>query len=373
MAEDITPGLLKSIKATFRELYDSSPTVADLLKKVKAGTATYAQAQEYAIEVSRLIGLSWEKYISSATLPDGRMYYNIASGLIPSVLDDNHDLVADYAAKVQQQLNQQSRIGIRAQVAPINRDRENGLVAHVSNAERYDDVSGQLRTAMENFSQAVVDSTLRENVDFQGRAGLTPRVIRRAERGACKWCRALVGTYDYPDVPEDVYRRHENCRCLVEYDPGTGKRQDVHTKKWTDAEERDKINKRKSNGLLADSRRRYEPDVYIPKGVGAKQKNILVRLPNGQRVVLTPGSRITKVQTIAGLGRNRKIDMVDILTAKYPGTDALKWQKKKGIGYVDFDGESYKAELHWYEEPTVGRVEFKIKPDADGNWFYEDE
>ena len=260
MEEDIVPGLLESIKAAFRELYDESSTVAALLEKVQAGTATYAQAQEYAIEVSRLIGSAWGKYISSAVLPDGRMYYNIASRLIPSVLDDNHALVADYAAKVQQQLNRQAGIGIRAQVAPINTDRENGLVNLVSNPEKYDDVSAQLKAAMENFSQAVVDSTLKENVDFQGRAGLTPRIIRRAESGACKWCRALAGVYDYPDVPREAYQRHESCRCVVEYDPGTGKRQNVHTKKWTDPGERDMIEERKK--IAISDLGRFNPNEY---------------------------------------------------------------------------------------------------------------
>ena len=264
MEEDIVPGLLESIKTTFRELYDGSSTVAALLEKVQAGTATYAQAQEYAIEVSRLIGEAWGKYISSAALPDGRMYYNIASRLIPSVLDNNHALVADYAAKVQQQLNRQAGIGIRAQVAPVNTDRENGLVNLVSNQEKYDDVSAQLKAAMENFSQAVVDSTLKENVGFQGRAGLTPRIIRRAESGACKWCRALVGVYDYPDVPEDVYRRHESCRCVVEYDTGSGKRQNVHTKKWTDPDNSVKINTRKEIGLKT-KQRQFQSDALLQK------------------------------------------------------------------------------------------------------------
>ena len=48
------------------------------------------------------------------------------------------------------------------------------------------------------------------------------------------------------------------------------------------------------------------------------------------------------------------------------------WQKKKGYGYVDYQDESYKADLHWYEEPHVGRTPMKVKPDAAGNWFYED-
>ena len=31
------------------------------------------------------------------------------------------------------------------------------------------------------------------------------------------------------------------------------------------------------------------------------------------------------------------------------------------IGYIDYNGESLKAELHWYQEPTVGKVKFIIK------------
>ena len=48
------------------------------------------------------------------------------------------------------------------------------------------------------------------------------------------------------------------------------------------------------------------------------------------------------------------------------------WRKQKGFGYVDYEGESYRAELHWYNHPKTGNVEFKIKPDAGGNWFYDE-
>lgn len=116
----------------------------------------------------------------------------------------------------------------------------------------------------------------------------------------------------------------------------------------------------------------YEPDIRVPLGVGAKAKDVLIKLPNGERVPLTPGERITRIQVIAGKGRERQIDIIDILISKYPGTKAAEWQKKKGLGYIDYHGESYLADIHWYEEPTVGRVDYKLKPDADGNWFYED-
>lgn len=373
--EDIAPQLIQSVADEFQKLYDSDSKIQTLLAKVHHKTATYAEAQEYALAVSQLIGKAFRKYVSSDVLPDGKLYYNIANRLIPESLDKNYRLVSQYAADVQTSLNQNAKIGLRSQTADRDQDRIDGLVDLASNADQYDDVADQLLTAFENYSQHIVDETIRKNADFHYRSGMTPKIIRKAEAKCCKWCRGLAGVHDYPAVDPDVYRRHENCRCTVLYDPADGSKtlQDVHKKTWTDRKDYAKIRARLTAGLMADDNRRYEKDIYIPLGVGAKQKDVKVKLPTGERIALTPGSRITHVQTIAGAGRNRQIDIVDLLVDKYPGTDPQKWQKKKGVGYVDYDGESYKAELHWYEEPSVGRVEYKVKPDADGNWFYEDE
>lgn len=251
MAEDITPKLIENIVAEFHKLYNSSGMVQALLKKVQQGTATYAEAQAYSLEVSRLIGRAYEAHVSSAILPDGKMYYNIASRLIPSTLDENYKLVSDYAVKVQQALNTNAGIGLKALVAEQNQSRVDGLINMVSNADQYDDVSGELLSAVENYSQNIVDETIKTNVGFHYKAGMSPKIIRKAEHKCCKWCSNLTGEYDYPDVPHDVYRRHKNCRCTVLYDPADGSKnlQNVHTKQWTDAENRGKIEKRKTVGV----------------------------------------------------------------------------------------------------------------------------
>ena len=54
------------------------------------------------------------------------------------------------------------------------------------------------------------------------------------------------------------------------------------------------------------------------------------------------------------------------------GGHPLEWTKEKGFGYVDVDGESYYVELHWYQEPSVGKVDFKIKIQPDGSWYLGD-
>lgn len=248
--EDVAPALIVDVIDEFHRLYEESDKIRVLLGKVKEGTATFTEAQQYSLEVSRLIGAAYEKHVSSAALPNGRMCYNIASRLIPDTLDENYKTVSDYAVEVLKKLNENARIGLKAKAAEKDADRIEGLVNLASSAEQYDDVSEKLLTAFENFSQSIVDKTIQTNADLHYRAGLTPKIIRKSERKCCEWCANLAGEYDYPmDMPDDIFRRHENCRCTVEYDPGSGKRQNVHTKGWTESTEDAKIESRKILGL----------------------------------------------------------------------------------------------------------------------------
>lgn len=87
-----------------------------------------------------------------------------------------------------------------------------------------------------NFSQSIVTDFIRENAEFQSKAGLPSVIVRKLAGGCCDWCRSLAGTYTYPDnVPKDVYRRHQRCRCTVDFHPSDsrkGRVQNVHSKKW---------------------------------------------------------------------------------------------------------------------------------------------
>ena len=233
--KDIAPELLERIRADFRALLGDAKPAAD----------TYAAAADYAELVGNALAEAFRRNLTADALPEGRLYWNIADRVVRPMLEEEHLLVADASAAVQQALNRQANLGIAPQRAVLNTDAVNGLLNKVSMAEQFKDVAWALDEPVRTFSRMVVDDTLKRNVDFQGKAGLRPRVIRTAESHCCKWCSALAGTYDYPHVPKDVYRRHERCRCRVEYDPGSGRRQNVWNKTWTDPEERDKIKARK--------------------------------------------------------------------------------------------------------------------------------
>lgn len=228
--DDVAPALLEKIQKSFRAKIASNPKIRAMEKNIQEGSATYADAEKYAEAVGELLSQAFRDVLTPGALPDGRMYYNIAQKILDPMLKEDHKIVAQAAAMVQQNMNQSIGIGLKAQTPEVNQDRINGIIQKVSGAENFEDVAWVLDEPVKNFSINVVDSTLEKNVSFQGNAGLKPRIIRRSVGNCCKWCNALAGVYDYPDLPREVYQRHERCRCTVEYDPGVGKRQNVHTK-----------------------------------------------------------------------------------------------------------------------------------------------
>lgn len=102
----------------------------------------------------------------------------------------------------------------------------------------------------------------------------------------------------------------------------------------------------------------------IGRSVGAKAKNYRVYDPqNDSFIQLAEGTRITqpKNHVMAGKGRERQIDCLDWLLDKYGG-DEVQWTKEKGFGYIEDEyGEIHQVELHWYQEPSIGKVEMKLK------------
>ena len=245
--EDIAPKMYEQIKKDFDRRISNSKKLSDLLEKLIKGTATYKEAHEFAIESGEIISQVFQKNISSSVLPEGRLYYNIADRIIRPMMSDLYEGVADYAKEVQAFLNKQQNIGIKAIRPKLNEDKVQGILDITSGKEYFDDIAYMLGEPVVNFSQTIVDDTVRANADFQYKAGLSPKIVRITSGKCCKWCDKLAGVYDYEKVSDtgnNVFRRHKHCECLVEYAPGDGTKQNVHTKKWSKADESDKIKAR---------------------------------------------------------------------------------------------------------------------------------
>lgn len=223
MAKDIAPELLEKLKRAFSEKFTNSKKIDGIFSVIRDGKPSYTEVNELSIEVGDILAEVFQENLSSEILPDGRMYYNIAKRTVEPMMINNYDIVVDNAVEVQEYLNRESGIGIKAQVPEVNRSRIDGIINRLDEEELFDNIKWILDEPIKNFTQAVADDVVDANAEFHEKLGLTPKITRIVRDDCCDWCREIAGTYEYPDIPEDIYRRHRHCRCTVEYDPGDGK------------------------------------------------------------------------------------------------------------------------------------------------------
>ncbi len=80
------------------------------------------------------------------------------------------------------------------------------------------------------------DDFIKENVEIRAKAGLTETITIEAIGGCCDWCSKLEGTYKYGEEPKDVYKKHDNCTCVV-----TAKTDKGYTDVWSKEQYRNQI------------------------------------------------------------------------------------------------------------------------------------
>jgi hypothetical protein len=245
MEHDVLPAILQEVQERFESDFGKSEIVRNAFETLKAKKATYKTANEFAIEVGEILSKALGASLIADKLPDGKMYYNIAQRLLSDVLGRNYEIISGYTRDVQKKLNTDAKISLKVQVPELNQDRIAGIVNRLASEEKFEDVSWLFGEPIVNFSQSIIDDSIQKNAEFHYKSGLQPEIVRKSFFHCCDWCQEVQGSYKYPRVPRDVYRRHQHCRCTVDYDPKSGKVKDIWSKIWRKTDESDKIEARK--------------------------------------------------------------------------------------------------------------------------------
>lgn len=331
MNDDVLPGLLKEVQAKFEAEFGKSKVVEDAFKKLKAKKATYSTANNFAIEVGEILARALQSVVTADRLPDGKMYYNIAKRLLEPVLGNNYKTVADYAVKVQSDLNKKAKIGLNAKKPVLNQDRIDGFIDRLSSEDDFNKVKWILDEPVVNFTQAVIDDTIKINAKFQYSAGLNPTIERRTFGQCCKWCESLSGTYNYPHVPEDFYHRHQRCRCTIEYDPKNGKKQNSWSKKWYRSDCSELERRRKMNIDIRDNNRKSDRDEYLEFTKKLDAKFVPISLAKFQELKYNDVERYKELK-----------DRVVWSEAKFPSEKSLNGHfKSHGSEFANISKEQY--------------------------------
>ena len=282
MAEiDITPELLERVQEAFAEGVKNNKALTSAAGQINLGRGSFEKAERYAEEIGNELAKAFRAVLTEDVLPNGRLYYNIADRVVRPMLAAGYIDVQQVTGKLIEQLNSAEGIGLKAVIPEIDQERIQGIIDAASSQETVKESMKYLGEPVVNLQQHAVDDMVEQNAKFQYQAGTNPKIRRTAEAKCCKWCSSLGGTYDYPVKNRDVYRRHENCRCIVEYIPGKGKRQDVWSKRWKDEEE---IEARREFGLQDGG---TDGKITAKEREAAAERILERRLPDNEGVFIT--------------------------------------------------------------------------------------
>lgn len=205
----------EDIKPVFLSRLERDREATALMASIESGSATYATATQYAARVGEILGQVLKFNAPITDISDWDI-----DDLIPGSLGLDHRIVTNACRAVQETMNRDAGIGIRYQEPTFDWDRVHGIVDELRDNPEFINIEETFYDQLTNFSQNVVDSSVRANASVASGAGIKTWVIRTASSKACQWCQDAAGQYDYESVKntgDPVWLRHENCNCTIDY------------------------------------------------------------------------------------------------------------------------------------------------------------
>ena len=215
---DVVPELLADIESAFNAQTMADRRLATVSKRIRDGTATQIDGHAYAERLGKDASRALQEVLTAERLPDGKLYYNIATRTVIPTLENNQRLINEAATQIQKGIDAKQGIRIGSISPKFPTERINGLIDKMTADDiELDEALRWIGEPIVNNSEAFMDDFVRENAEFRYNAGLKATITRVADSKCCDWCSSLEGTFDYGSAPEDIYRRHEFCRCSVTY------------------------------------------------------------------------------------------------------------------------------------------------------------
>lgn len=150
-----------------------------------------------------------------------------------------------------------------------------------------------------------------------------------------------------------------NCRCVA-----------LTRAKWALDEDELKTLKERAKFFEVDKKDDFKTfeEKYLKASKALKNQgkrgimSMVLDLATGEYFNFANGTKIQNAEVFAGY-RGQKPLLVEVAEglAEEFGGQPDKWQHSKGIATLDYYGDEAQAEVHWFQEETVGKVKFKVK------------
>ena len=274
MTTDVVPVLNERIQTDFKNNVMKDRRIRQISQRIRDGTATFEDGHDYAERLGENLSKALTANLTADTLPDGRLYYNIAKRTVTPALEENYNLTNEIAADIQKIMDEAAGIGLNAVKADFPAERIQGLIDKMTaDGITLEEALVWLAEPIINNSEAFFDDFIDSNAKFRNDVGLKATITRSVAPGCCKWCDAMAGVYDYDQKPPDIFRRHEFCRCTVTYKSGKTS-QDVWSKRQWRTNPEENLRKIGEKPKMTATERINQANALYRDAVVSEQKKI---------------------------------------------------------------------------------------------------
>lgn len=202
-------------------------------------SATYLTAADFSKmlgeQVSAVIGKAIPNGIPEDELAD------FAEQCLKPVYEKMQSSMLDVCEDVQRLQNQLANLNI----APVNVEPDASMIENAvekfKEAENFKEVEFLTKkNTTQSMTRDVVSESIRQNAEFQEKAGLNVLFSRRDNGEICDFCKSVVGEFrSYEELPRGFWQVHKGCKCSIDY--RVGKRRSSLSFKTNDEGKLEKI------------------------------------------------------------------------------------------------------------------------------------
>lgn len=273
---------IKTLVDEFNRKVSLDPEIRSVMQKIRNQDADFSDTSRMFWRRSELL----RNYLQGIVLdlPAGAR-----EQLCTALLNAGYNETNEVMQSVQQALDEPQGIHLNP-VLPKRPNERIHTVAHALEDPTVPDekIVRRAGAPVANVQMSFHDRYIEENAKIRAKLGMKPTITRYGS-GCCQWCADVAGRYKFGEQPKDIFRRHDNCGCVIIYDNQVLRGRETssgHSKTWeeVDPAEVEKLG--------------FTPTVNSPEQAKKLQENALEQLT-------TPGQgdimRVADAASAAGV------------------------------------------------------------------------
>lgn len=248
------------------ERLNNDKKLKSIAKKIKQKKADFKDTSEYSQIVARHISELIQEKVGTISSYSVEFACKV-------LLKDHYAAINGVLGEVQAVIDEKNNIHITPQRAAFPRDRIDRVAHSLTDPTVPAEVIKRRAGApVENVANSFHDDYMHENAKFRSDAGIKCYITRITDGNCCSWCSSLAGRYEYDffTMPEDIFRRHDNCGCVVICENGRTKQNVWSKRSWSREEEREYLKeldeKKKAERISAEQAKKLQ-EKNLPKSL----------------------------------------------------------------------------------------------------------